>query len=87
MTFEVKFQRKSPNHIWKPDRFPDLAHSYYGCYFYGEGRYYFEHEKLDRLTGHPVLYVPGSGGSYKQARNVGTVLYQKMKGKRVVFRL
>ena len=26
-----------------------------------------------------MLYVPGSGGSYKQARNVGTVLYQKMK--------
>ena len=80
----LKNQRKYPfESVWKPDRFPDLAHSYYGCYFYGEGRYFFEHEKLDRLAGHPVLYVPGSGGSYKQARNVGSVLYQKMKGNRV----
>ena len=46
----------------KPSRFPELAHSHYGCYFYGEGRYYYQHEKLDHFTGHPVLYVPGSGG-------------------------
>ena len=25
------------------------------------------------------MYVPGSGGSYKQARTVGSILYQKMK--------
>ena len=27
---------------------------------------------------HPVLYLPGSGGCYKQARSIGSVLYRKM---------
>ena len=26
-----------------------------------------------------MVYIHGSGGSYKQARSIGSVLYQKMK--------
>ena len=46
------------------------------------GRYYNKYAGLDNLEGYPVLYVHGSGGSYKQARSIGSVLYQKMKSDR-----
>ncbi|MGH0143343.1 UNVERIFIED_CONTAM: hypothetical protein FKN15_007405 [Acipenser sinensis] len=37
----------------------------YGLYLYGEGIYAEENKKL-KLTGIPVLFLPGNAGSYKQ---------------------
>ena len=39
----------------------------YGLYLYGEGLYAQETQLL-RLTGAPVLFLPGNAGSYKQGR-------------------
>ena len=53
-----------------------MIHERYNLYFYGEGKYFKYHKPLDNLQGVPVLFVPGSGGSYKQCRSIGSVLYQ-----------
>lgn len=37
----------------------------YGLYLYGEGLYAQETKNL-KLTGAPVLFLPGNAGSYKQ---------------------
>lgn len=37
----------------------------YGLYLYGEGLYAQETRAL-KLTGAPVLFLPGNAGSYKQ---------------------
>ncbi|CBY43724.1 unnamed protein product [Oikopleura dioica] len=53
----------------------------YGLYFYGEGEY-FKNEIAKGFrdsAAWPVLFVPGSGGSYKQCRSIGSVLYNKWK--------
>ncbi|RXM27810.1 GPI inositol-deacylase [Acipenser ruthenus] len=39
----------------------------YGLYLYGEGIYAEENKKL-KLTGIPVLFLPGNAGSYKQGK-------------------
>ena len=39
----------------------------YGLYLYGEGLYAQETRAL-KLTGAPVLFLPGNAGSYKQGR-------------------
>ncbi|XP_041120661.1 GPI inositol-deacylase-like isoform X2 [Polyodon spathula] len=48
----------------------------YGLYLYGEGSYAEENKKL-KLTGIPVLFLPGNAGSYKQARSLGSVALRK----------
>ncbi|XP_041118286.1 GPI inositol-deacylase-like [Polyodon spathula] len=48
----------------------------YGLYLYGEGSYAEENKKL-KLTGIPVLFLPGNAGSYKQARSIGSVALRK----------
>ncbi|MGH0128711.1 UNVERIFIED_CONTAM: hypothetical protein FKN15_035837 [Acipenser sinensis] len=48
----------------------------YGLYLYGEGIYAEENKKL-KLTGIPVLFLPGNAGSYKQARSLGSVALRK----------
>ncbi|XP_059199489.1 GPI inositol-deacylase [Centropristis striata] len=48
----------------------------YGLYLYGEGAYAQETRAL-KLTGAPVLFLPGNAGSYKQARSVGSVALRK----------
>lgn len=40
----------------------------YGLYLYGEGLYAQETQAL-KLTGAPVLFLPGNAGSYKQGKN------------------
>nr|CAB3264805.1 GPI inositol-deacylase [Phallusia mammillata] len=54
----------------------ESAFSKYNLYLYGEGQY-FERVKNLQLHGVPVLYIPGHGGSYKQARSIGSVLLWK----------
>ncbi|KAL1267888.1 hypothetical protein QQF64_033251 [Cirrhinus molitorella] len=48
----------------------------YGLYLYGEGSYAQETRGL-KLTGAPVLFLPGNAGSYKQARSLGSVALRK----------
>ncbi|KAM4731535.1 GPI inositol-deacylase [Anableps anableps] len=48
----------------------------YGLYLYGEGLYAQETRAL-KLTGTPVLFLPGNAGSYKQARSLGSVALRK----------
>ncbi|XP_078481985.1 GPI inositol-deacylase [Ciona intestinalis] len=48
----------------------------YSLYIYGEGDYMKEVMKL-KLDGIPVLFIPGHGGSYQQARSLGSVLLRK----------
>ena len=62
---------------------PQYAHidvpeiqSDYKLYFYGEGNYYKDVTREDSTkwrfkNSHPVLYIPGSGGSYRQSRSIG----------------
>lgn len=52
----------------------------YGLYLYGEGEYFGRVSNL-KLEGVPVLFVPGHGGCYKQARSIGSVLLQKSKSR------
>ncbi|XP_062312383.1 GPI inositol-deacylase [Osmerus eperlanus] len=48
----------------------------YGLYLYGEGQYAQETHTL-KLSGTPVLFLPGNAGSYKQARSLGSVALRK----------
>ncbi|XP_041718881.1 GPI inositol-deacylase-like [Coregonus clupeaformis] len=48
----------------------------YGLYLYGEGQYAQDTRRL-KLTGAPVLFLPGNAGSYKQARSLGSVALRK----------
>lgn len=51
----------------------------YGLYLYGEGVYAQETRAL-KLTGAPVLFLPGNAGSYKQGRSLGSVALRKAEG-------
>ncbi|KAF7709869.1 GPI inositol-deacylase [Silurus meridionalis] len=51
----------------------------YGLYLYGEGVYAQETRNL-KLSGAPVLFLPGNAGSYKQARSLGSVALRKAEG-------
>ncbi|KAL2081141.1 hypothetical protein ACEWY4_022994 [Coilia grayii] len=51
----------------------------YGLYLYGEGVYAQETKGL-KLSGAPVLFLPGNAGSYKQARSLGSVALRKAEG-------
>ncbi|KAL0964061.1 hypothetical protein UPYG_G00317840 [Umbra pygmaea] len=48
----------------------------YGLYLYGEGQYAQDTRGL-KLTGAPVLFLPGNAGSHKQARSLGSVALRK----------
>lgn len=48
----------------------------YGLYLYGEGIYAQETRNL-KLSGAPVLFLPGNAGSHKQARSLGSVALRK----------
>ncbi|XP_059932610.1 GPI inositol-deacylase [Gadus macrocephalus] len=48
----------------------------YSLYLYGEGLYAQETRAL-KLSGAPVLFLPGHAGSYKQARSLGSVALRK----------
>ncbi|KAK2161207.1 hypothetical protein LSH36_120g15020 [Paralvinella palmiformis] len=50
----------------------------YGLYFYGEGEYARKAKKTNfRLSGVPVLFIPGNAGSYRQVRSLGSVALKK----------
>ncbi|XP_023930190.1 GPI inositol-deacylase-like [Lingula anatina] len=48
----------------------------YDLYIYGEGEYAVKLRSL-KLTGIPVLFIPGNAGSYKQVRSLASVALQK----------
>jgi len=48
----------------------------YRLYAYGEG-VYTEQLRDGKYSGIPVLFIPGNGGSYKQARSVASVAYRR----------
>jgi len=63
----------------KPEYFqiemPNLE-TEYKLYFYGEGNYFttvtsVKAKNWKFTNSHPVLYIPGSGGSFRQARSIG----------------
>ncbi|XP_066543052.1 GPI inositol-deacylase [Hoplias malabaricus] len=69
------FEQPEYRRIQLPQR---VARQYpaYGLYLYGEGLYAQETRGL-KLTGAPVLFLPGNAGSYKQARSLGSVALRK----------
>ncbi|XP_062862373.1 GPI inositol-deacylase [Trichomycterus rosablanca] len=58
----------------------------YGLYLYGEGLYAQETQNL-KLSGAPVLFLPGNAGSYKQARSLGSVALRMAEDKDKGFHL
>ncbi|KAF4385810.1 hypothetical protein F8388_010366, partial [Cannabis sativa] len=49
----------------------DVSSAKYGLYLYHEGWKKIDYkEHLKKLSGVPVLFIPGNGGSYKQARSM-----------------
>ncbi|MBN3307273.1 PGAP1 deacylase, partial [Amia calva] len=48
----------------------------YRLFLYGEGLYAEQSRSL-KLSGAPVLFLPGNAGSYKQARSLGSVALRK----------
>ncbi|KAJ8252811.1 hypothetical protein GJAV_G00205880 [Gymnothorax javanicus] len=69
------FEYPEYRHVPLPQR---VAQRYpgYGLYLYGEGLYARETRGL-KLSGAPVLFLPGNAGSYKQARSLGSVALRK----------
>ena len=71
---------ETPQYLQMPES--SLADTNYKLYLYGEGRYFEQissviwekrciERNFKRENFHPVLYIPGSGGSYKQSRSIG----------------
>ncbi|KAJ8319164.1 hypothetical protein KUTeg_004255 [Tegillarca granosa] len=56
----------------------------YGLYLYGEGQY-ADQIKNFKLSGIPVLFIPGNAGSYKQVRSLGSVALRKSEDERKPF--
>ncbi|XP_035681116.1 GPI inositol-deacylase-like [Branchiostoma floridae] len=56
----------------------------YGLYLYGEGAY-ARQSKNFKLTGVPVLFIPGNAGSHKQVRSLGSVALKKAQHLRTPF--
>ncbi|CAG5114283.1 Oidioi.mRNA.OKI2018_I69.chr2.g8345.t1.cds [Oikopleura dioica] len=80
-------QKSKMTWMWEKPRYHEIklaesgSRNSYGLYFYGEGQY-FKNEIAKGFrdsAAWPVLFVPGSGGSYKQCRSIGSVLYNKWK--------
>lgn len=64
--------------LWKgtAKRFPG-----YALYLYAEGEYAVRSKDL-RLSGIPVLFIPGNAGSYKQVRSLASVALRKAESLR-----
>ncbi|XP_046355046.2 GPI inositol-deacylase-like [Haliotis rufescens] len=60
-------------------RFPQ-----YGLHIYGEGEYARKVSSL-KLTGVPVLFIPGNAGSYRQVRSLASVALRKAESSRSKF--
>ncbi|XP_078684049.1 GPI inositol-deacylase-like [Branchiostoma floridae x Branchiostoma belcheri] len=56
----------------------------YHLFLYGEGAY-ARQSKNFKLTGVPVLFIPGNAGSYKQVRSLGSVALKKAQHLRTPF--
>ncbi|CAH0771704.1 unnamed protein product [Bemisia tabaci] len=52
------------------------SHENYRLYLYAEGRFVEKVRHL-RLTGIPVLFIPGNGGSYRQVRSLASISLHK----------
>ncbi|KAM9322259.1 LOW QUALITY PROTEIN: GPI inositol-deacylase-like [Pholidichthys leucotaenia] len=65
------------SHVALPRRVARLYPAY-GLYLYGEGLYAQETRAL-KLTGTPVLFLPGNAESHKQARSLGSVALRKAR--------
>ncbi|EDO45803.1 predicted protein, partial [Nematostella vectensis] len=57
----------------------------FGLYLYSEGESIVDVSKDTRLTGIPVLFVPGNAGSFKQARSFASVALKKAEDSRYEF--
>ncbi|KAJ8350508.1 hypothetical protein SKAU_G00256380 [Synaphobranchus kaupii] len=79
------FEYPEYRHVHLPQR---VAQRYpgYGLYLYGEGLYARETRGL-KLSGAPVLFLPGNAGSYKQARSLGSVALRKAEAMENKFHL
>lgn len=58
----------------------------YNLYAYSEGHHIDAMRKM-KFSGVPVLFIPGSGGSYKQARSLASVCMRKALNSRSPFHL
>lgn len=75
--------RSRPQRVQLPRR---VARQYpsYGLYLYGEGAYAQETKGL-KLTGAPVLFLPGNAGSYKQGE-MGLFSQWSVSGSCVIYK-
>ncbi|KAI1704154.1 PGAP1-like protein [Ditylenchus destructor] len=66
-------------YMWRKMSFMGVgfSHPKYTLLLYGEGSYAAEFVKTEQVNGLPVIFVPGSGGSGRQVRSLGSVLQNK----------
>ena len=78
MTYMYEWPRYIRVPLWKgtSKRFPR-----YALHLYGEGDYADRSSNL-KLTGIPVLFIPGNAGSYKQVRSLASVALRKAESLR-----
>ncbi|KAI1706970.1 PGAP1-like protein domain-containing protein [Ditylenchus destructor] len=66
-------------YMWRKMSFMGVgfSHPKYTLLLYGEGSYAADFVKTGQVNGLPVIFVPGSGGSGRQVRSLGSVLQNK----------
>ncbi|XP_052784652.1 GPI inositol-deacylase-like [Mya arenaria] len=57
---------------------------HYGLYVYGEGQYANMLRSM-KMTGIPVLFIPGNAGSYKQVRSLASVAFRRAVDKNKLY--
>lgn len=62
----------------------DLKYKKYGLYAYSEGQL-TEKARSMVFDGIPVLFIPGSGGSYRQCRSFASIALRKAQNSRTRF--
>uniref|UniRef100_A0A914W163 GPI inositol-deacylase n=1 Tax=Plectus sambesii TaxID=2011161 RepID=A0A914W163_9BILA len=73
MTFMYRYPKFMEIPMGKP---VEQSFPHYGLILYGEGDY-AEQSKSLKLTGNPVLFIPGNAGSSKQVRSLGSIMQMK----------
>ncbi|KAK6110827.1 PGAP1-like family protein [Brugia pahangi] len=57
----------------------------YSTILYGEGEYARNYMRTRQVSGIPIIFVPGSAGSSKQVRSLGSILHNKTESRNLPF--
>uniref|UniRef100_A0A915DFL7 GPI inositol-deacylase PGAP1-like alpha/beta domain-containing protein n=1 Tax=Ditylenchus dipsaci TaxID=166011 RepID=A0A915DFL7_9BILA len=79
--FEDDQNQCDMTYMWRHMHFMDVGFgsesSRYSLFLYGEGLYAANFLKNGELTGLPIIFVPGTAGSGRQVRSLGSMLQNK----------